>query len=146
DPRPQLIERMLSHFQKSGSIVAYYQSFEVSRIKELARDFPLYEAELEALIPRFKDLHPLIKNHLYHKDFGGGFGLKKTAPALLGEQASYDDLEIQSGNLVQTAYNKMTHPSLSSQEKSKLENNLLAYCKQDTQVMIDLLNFLQNLR
>lgn len=40
DPRPGLVIQMLKDMQSQGSIVAYNQSFEISRIRELAKFYP----------------------------------------------------------------------------------------------------------
>ena len=39
------------------------------------------------------DLLPVVRNHVYHPDFGGGFGLKSVLPAMVPE-LRYDNLAI----------------------------------------------------
>ena len=38
----------------------------------------------------------MVQDYVYHPDFGGGFGLKNVAPALVPE-LSYEELEIAGG-------------------------------------------------
>jgi hypothetical protein len=40
------------------------------------------------------DLMDVIKKGVYYPEFLGSFSIKKAAPAILGEEASYKDLEV----------------------------------------------------
>ena len=68
---------MLNDITAKESIVAYNQSFEMSRIKELAKFKPGREEELLALNERFVDLIvPFRGRGYYHPDFNGSFSIK----------------------------------------------------------------------
>lgn len=83
DPRDALIEQMLGDITETGSIVAYNQSFEMSRIRELAKFKPSREEELLALNERFVDLIvPFRGRGYYHPDFNGSFSIKSVLPAM----------------------------------------------------------------
>ena len=49
-----------------------------------------------SIAERLVDLLPIVRNHVYHPDFGGSFSLKRVLPALV-PGASYDDLAIADG-------------------------------------------------
>ena len=56
DPRDALINQMLNDIYLTGSIMAYNQAFEITRIKELANYKIERKDELLALVDRFVDL------------------------------------------------------------------------------------------
>jgi hypothetical protein len=61
DPRPGFIESLFSHLGSSGSIIVWNKTFEMSRLREIARDFPEYGAKIEELLERVVDLqNPVI--------------------------------------------------------------------------------------
>jgi len=83
DPRRELCKKMLSHIPKSGSIMAYNQSFEISRIREMAKEFNDLRDDLLAFVDRFVDLVvPFRNGGYYHPDFNGSFSIKSVLPAL----------------------------------------------------------------
>ncbi len=100
DPREQLVQRMLSDIGPEGDIVVYNASFEVSRIKELARDLPQYKNELLALLARVKDLHTPFKSGWYVVPaMRGRTTIKVVLPALV-PHLRYDDLNVKEGRPV----------------------------------------------
>ena len=99
DPREALIEAMLKDITSSGSIVAYNQSFEITRIKDLANYNLKKSDELFALTLRFIDLiEPFRAGGYYHPEFHGSFSIKSVLPAMLDGELSYKELgSIQNG-------------------------------------------------
>jgi len=141
DPRIEFIEHMLQDLGQEGSILVYHESFEKSRIQELARDFPEYAQELEALLPRVVDLEtPFKKKHFYVKEMKGRSSIKNVLPALV-PQMSYDTLDIQNGSMASLTYLKLSSdPNLPNSQA--LRQQLLDYCKLDTLAMVKLLEVL----
>src|SRR5881628_1692877 len=82
DPRPALAEALVQVCAGARKIVAYHASFERECIKRLREGAPHLDKELERIERRLVDLLPAIRRHVYHPDFGGGFSIKKTLPAL----------------------------------------------------------------
>ena len=101
DPRTNLITQMLSDITSTGSIMAYNQSFEMSRIKELADFDTDRKDELLALNERFVDLIvPFRGRGYYHPDFNGSFSIKSVLPAMFpnNDELNYKKLgSIQNG-------------------------------------------------
>lgn len=95
DPRPGLIEALLSQLGTKGSIIVWNATFKKTRLKEIARDFPQYAGPINALLDRMVDLMvPFRRKHLYTPEMNGSYSLKAVLPALIPD-LSYSDLEIQ---------------------------------------------------
>ena len=144
DPREELIKDLLSKIGKKGSIIVWHQSFEISRLKELARDFPKYEKELISLIDRVEDLIVAFRKGWYSlPEFNGSASLKSVLPAMIPE-LSYDDLEIQEGGTASLVYYQLRNqtPEIQAQQR----NHLLEYCKLDTLAMVKIWEKLNSLK
>ena len=138
DPRRKLCDHMLRHIPRSGSIMAYNQSFEISRIKEMADEFHDLRDNLLALIDRFVDLVvPFRNGGYYHPDFNGSFSLKSVLPALFpdDQELSYKELNIQDGSMAMESFANI-HLLEDISLLPQIRQDLLAYCKQDTLAMV----------
>ncbi len=143
DPRRQLAEALVEHIPTiAKTVMAFNASFENRVIKDLAKAFPDLKDALLSICEKLSDPHPIIKNNIYHPDFNGSFSLKSVAPALIGEQGSYKNLEVANGQAAQAQYVRMISGKLSPEENQKIEFDLLKYCEQDTLVMVKILNWL----
>jgi len=139
DPRPALIEQMLEDITKEGSIVAYNQSFEMSRIKELARFNAERRGELLALNERFVDLIvPFRARGYYHPDFHGSFSIKSVLPALFPDDPELDYRKLGSvkngGDAMEIFAN--LHRLKDKSKREAIRADLLAYCRLDTLAMV----------
>ena len=138
DPREELLVQMLTDLGTQGSIMAYHASFEMSRIKELARDFPQYAGPLLALNKRMVDLEiPFRKRWYATKEMQGRSSIKKVLPALVPE-LSYADLTIHEGGTASSTYLAM-HQGVYAGDYAKTRQDLLDYCKLDTFAMVQVL-------
>ncbi len=142
DPRPHLIPELLEACSGSGSIVAYYASFEKNRIKEMADQFSDYSDKLNGLLDRFVDPLPIIREGVYDNNFRGSFSLKNVAPAILGDNYSYQDMVIPDGNATQRAFEELIARETKTDRKRELREAMLDYCKKDTFVMVKLIHWL----
>jgi len=130
---------MLNDITATGSIVAYNQSFEISRIKELAKFNESREEELLALNERFVDLIvPFRGRGYYHPDFNGSFSIKSVLPAMFPND---DELDYKKLGSIQNGGDAMdTFANLYLlKDKSKVDEikqDLLAYCRLDTLAMV----------
>jgi predicted RecB family nuclease len=144
DPREEFAGTLLEALRKRGTIFVY-TNYEKRIIEGLAEIFPQYHAELLAVLDRFKDLHALVKKHVYYPEFHGSFSLKSVLPVLVPSM-TYDDLAIQDGNLASIEYLRMLHPDIPGEEREKIKESLLEYCGNDTLGMVkireELLKFL----
>ncbi|MEZ4704706.1 MAG: DUF2779 domain-containing protein [Bdellovibrionota bacterium] len=142
DPRPHLIPKLMEACGASGSIVAYYQQFESSRIAELAEFSNEHRDDLSALLPRIVDPLPVIRDNIYDNKFECSFSLKSVAPAILGDDHSYDGMLVGNGTAAQRAFEEIIADSTAPERKQELISASLEYCKKDTQVMVDLVKWL----
>jgi uncharacterized protein DUF2779 len=146
DPRPALAERLLAVCEGAGAIAAYGAGFERDRIRELAAALPHLAARLEALAGRLVDLLPVVRNHVYHPDFGGSFSLKRVLPALVPDM-SYRGLAIGDGETASLELGRLLFrgEAMAPEERARLRADLLAYCHQDTWGLVRLLERLRGL-
>lgn len=134
DPREELIKSLIKDVGNKGSILVWYKPFEISRLKELACDFPNYENELNKIIDRIVDLRdPFRLGYYYHPDFEGSTSIKAVLPVLIPE-LSYGDLEIQEGGTASLTYAELSKQSAA--EQKRLRKALLEYCHLDTLAMV----------
>ena len=139
DPRNNLINQMLEDITPTGSIMAYNQSFEISRIKELAIFNESKKDKLLPLVDRFVDLIvPFRQRGYYHPNFNGSFSIKSVLPAMFPNN---DELDYKKLGSIQNGGDAMdTFANLYLlKDKSKIDEirkDLLAYCHLDTLAML----------
>jgi len=122
----------------SGSVVVYNQSFEKSRNTELAKDFPEYAANLEAINERVIDLMEPFKNRLiYSPKQQSSYSIKYALPAFTN--LNYEGMKIANGSAM-NGYLNFIQGKLNDEEK--LMADLSNYCKLDTYAMAELLKSL----
>ncbi len=145
DARPELARAMLEATAGAERIVMY-TSFERTRIRSLQQSEPELAVELKALEDKLIDLHPVIRDHVYHPDFLGSFSLKYVLHPLVPE-LTYDDLVIVDGLVasVEIARLLFVAQKISPQERDRVRQDLLDYCERDTWAMVKLLERLREL-
>jgi hypothetical protein len=147
DPRPAIASALVEACEHADQIAAYNASFERKCLEGLAAAVPSLASELISIANRLIDLLPLVRNHVYHPEFYGSFSLKEVYPALTGDQA-YEQLEIGDGSsaswLLQSL---MFDPKrFTSTERLRVRQDLLAYCRTDTENLNKLLLSLRKLQ
>lgn len=138
DPREDFINEILKVLPSSGSIVVYHQTYEMTKLKELANDFPQYADSLRSLLPRIVDLKKVIEESVYHPEFLGSFSIKKVAPVLLGQNVSYDHLAVVDGMEAVCKYQELVQLPQMDPTHAIIRKDLLEYCRQDTLLMVKL--------
>jgi hypothetical protein len=141
DPRRQFAETLIEVLKTDGPILVY-SSFERTCLKGLAEIFPELKDDLEKIWLRFFDLYSFIKGNTYHTDYKGSFSIKNVLPALVPSM-SYQGLAISEGGGASSAFVKFLTQTTSQEEKAKMRRDLLAYCKQDTQAMVEIFKILR---
>jgi hypothetical protein len=144
-----------------GSIVVYNRSFESGRLNDLARWLSSpslvkegargrwspalvqkYRAQIENIQARLWDLLPFIRDNIYHPNFHGSFSIKSVLPALIPDM-TYEGMLIGDGKQAGLAWEKMVRGGIPIAEKKRVRDGLLAYCRQDTLAMVELLNVIR---
>jgi predicted RecB family nuclease len=136
DPRRRFAESLLGAASTGGSIVVY-SSYEGTRLRELEALFPDLALSLARLRARLFDLLPMVRMHVYDEAFHGSFSIKAVLPALV-PHLGYDDLEIADGLLASLAYEELREGITPADRAAELRANLLAYCRRDTEAMLEL--------
>jgi hypothetical protein len=121
-----------------------YSSFERKCIRDLQTAVPGLRAELEALEAKLIDLLPVLRENVYHPEFRGSFSIKAVLTPLVPE-LSYTDLVIVDGQTasVEIARLLFVAQKIPLNERERIRDDLLAYCKQDTWAMVRLLERLR---
>jgi hypothetical protein len=138
DPRQALIENLMTSLPSAGDVLVYYQPFEATRLKELARDFPSVAHDLEGIIDRLKDLMiPFQKRWVYEWAMHGSSSIKAVLPALVPDM-SYEALQIRQGGQAMQAFEQLiSHPE--APQSASIRQALWDYCTQDTLAMVKIL-------
>jgi uncharacterized protein DUF2779 len=146
DPRPALAERLIRACEGARTIAAYSAGFERGCLVRMADALPALAAPLHSIADRLVDLLPVVRNYVYHPDFGGSFSLKSVLPAMIPE-LSYDDLAISEGSAASQELERLLfqEAELTPEAKAQLRSDLLRYCHQDTWGLVRLLRRLREL-
>src|SRR2546421_3484211 len=126
DPRPALAERLVQACEGARTVVAYNAGFEGRCIEQMAEALPGLAVPLRSIVARLVDLLPVVRNHVYHPDFGGSFGLKSVLPALVPE-LRYDGLTIADGETASLELERLLFSmhGLEQGAREQLQNALL---------------------
>lgn len=142
DPRFPFAESLCRAIDGAESIVVYNESFEYSRLDDLARWIPAFASKIEAIKTRMWDLLVVMRRNVYHPSFEGSFSLKSVLPALVPKM-SYETLEVRFGADAGMAWEKMVNEDTPVQDKATLKLALREYCKQDTFALVNLIDVLR---
>ena len=145
DARPPLVEAMITATAQADRVVMY-TSFEKTRIREMQQAVPQLAGELAALQAKLVDLHPVMRNCVYHPGFSGSYSLKEILTPLVPE-LTYDDLVIVDGRVasVEIARLLFVAGKIPRHEHDRVRRDLLNYCERDTWAMVKLLEKLEEL-
>jgi len=142
-PRPTFLENLRACLPDTGSVVVYNASFENSCLRQCAAAFPDH-AWADEVPDRTVDLLEPFRSFAYHhRDQHGSASIKSVLPALTG--TDYSHLGIKDGQAAGRAFATSEFGNLPTAEHERLRADLLAYCRLDTQAMVDLVNALSEL-
>jgi hypothetical protein len=146
DPRPQVAKALASALDGAATVLAWNATFEKQCLSILAESSPEHAAALLDARNNTKDLLPVVRSHFYHPAFHGSFSIKSVVPALLPDM-SYDDLDVSDGQTASTLLERwLCRPEeLKPEERTGLQERLVAYCNHDTAVMVALFEALSAL-
>jgi predicted RecB family nuclease len=142
DPRREFAATLLDALGGRPEPVLVYSHFEADVLGEVARAVPEHAGALAGLRARLVDLLPVVRRHVYHRDFGGSFSLKAVAPALV-PGFGYEDLEgVAGGDEAAQAFTGLAQDlaqgAVSEAEEAHVRSALLAYCRRDTLALVEL--------
>jgi hypothetical protein len=144
NPQAEFLERLLAAVPHDACILVWNQSFEISRLKDLAEAFPEKSSEIHHLIDHVRDLMiPFRDKSVYHWQFNGSYSIKAVLPALVPE-LSYDNLDISDGGTASSEWLRMIQ-SNDDEIKSTIRKQLLQYCGLDTLAMVRILEIMKEM-
>jgi hypothetical protein len=138
-PVQAFADALLAAVGKKGPILVWNQSFEATRVRELAETLPARAQALLALVDRMVDLLPIYRGHYYHRDMRGSWSIKAVLPTVAPD-LDYSNLDVGDGGAAQSAYLEAIDPATLTERREELRVHLLAYCERDTLAMVRLAN------
>jgi hypothetical protein len=140
-PMRKLAERMIECLGDVGPVFMY-TDYELRVIKTLIELFPDLEPQLQAIIDRLVDLAKIVEEHYYHPQMLGSWSVKQVVPAI-SPHMSYAELEgINEGTGASDGYLEAIDPATTAERKAELEEQLLRYCRFDTEAMVEIARYL----
>ena len=140
-PMRRLAESLIRALGKEGPVLMY-TTYERGIINGLIARFPDLEAPLQAIVGRLVDLHPPTQHFYYHPAMAGSWSLKAVLPTIAADM-QYSELDgIQEGTAASEGYLEAIQPDTTPERKAELKEQLLVYCKFDTEAMVRLVEFL----
>ena len=117
--------------------------FANGRNTEMARDFPEYAVQLNAINERMFDLLiPFRYRGLYRPCQNGSASIKQTLPAFVPEM-SYENMGIHNGTEASEQFMAFMQGKQTPEQTATMMQNLHDYCGQDTLAMVKLLEVVQ---
>lgn len=143
DPRPSFAENMVKHLEGTGDILVYNQTFEMTILRRVAKQFPQYGLAIANILERVKDLMvPFKEKWYYHPSMKGSYSIKEVLPALVPE-LGYSELNISAGGMAMAAFEQLqTETDLF--KIAEVRHDLLKYCELDTLAMVKILEVLES--
>ena len=133
----EFLQNLINVLGEKGTILVYNKTFEGSRLKDLAKEHPQYEDEVDNILDRIVDLMAPFRKHYRLPEMQGSYSIKKVLPALVPE-LSYDELTIGNGGDASAAFYHLREEA--DTEKIKMTREaLLEYCGLDTLAMVRIL-------
>ena len=140
DTRFTFMDSLLRRLPKKGSIVVFNaEGGEKLRLNDLKRQFPFYSHKIDLVLARIVDISlPFNFGTVYHYGMKGSYSLKSIVKAI--KPTAYEDMAVSSGReaFLQWRLYEQTH-------REDLRDELLQYCRQDTQSLMDIYHFLQEI-
>jgi hypothetical protein len=146
DPRPALAEAVVAACAGARAVVAYNAPFERRCLEHLAEAVPGRRQALLEVAGRLVDLLPIVRDHVYHPDFGGSFSMKAVAPALV-PGIDYAELEIAEGGTASNVLERLLlgGDAIAAADRAAARAQLLEYCALDTLAMVKIAERLREL-
>ena len=135
-----LAEKLIACLGDTGPILMY-TSFERKVIEGLAEMYPDLSIGLQNISSRLYDLHPVVKQNYYHPDMLGSWSIKAVMPTI-DSAMDYARLQgINEGTAASDGFIAAISPDTDMIRKLELEEQLLKYCKFDTEAMVAIVRF-----
>ena len=118
-----------------------YTNYEEQVLKTLKELLPDLIEPLESIIARLYDLHPVIKENYYHPKMLGSWSIKAVIPTIRPDMNYANLAGIQEGTAASEGFIEAINPATDFSRKAELEEQLLRYCRFDTEAMVAIVRF-----
>lgn len=143
-PAARLLDDFLSLAQKVNQVLVFDTGQELKVLANCVRHLPEYKPEVDRVKNKFIDFSTLFNElHYYHPKTKGSMSLKKIYESVF-EKDAYAERTINSGLLASYSYGDYLSET-DIFKKEELKNELIAYCKTDTEAMYKLFGYLQKI-
>ncbi|WP_343327777.1 DUF2779 domain-containing protein [Leptospira congkakensis] len=131
DPRVSVLSQLQKDLPPGITIFSFNDFFEKLIIQESAEAFPEYLEFWERVKSMFIDLAmPFKKLWIYHPGQNGKASLKEILPCFSSE--SHGGLSIREGQDANYQYLRLIKKQVTAEEKKRVLEDLIAYCKLDS--------------
>jgi hypothetical protein len=142
-PMRALAESLIDELGDTGPVLMY-TNYEEGVIRNLIEMFPDLKRDLEKIIHRLFDLHPVVKDHYYHPGMLGSWSIKAVLPTI-NPAMDYKTLEgIREGTAASNGFIEAISPETDMVRKLELEEQLRRYCRFDTEAMVEIVKFFES--
>jgi len=141
-PMRRLAEALIDCLESAGPVLMY-TDYERHVIDGLAAEFPDLAKPLQRISARLVDLHPVARANYYHPDMLGSWSIKSVLPTIAAEMDYARLGEVHEGMAASAAYFEAIDPETPGDRKEEIRQQLLAYCRHDTEAMVRLVKFFQ---
>lgn len=131
----EMLKQMQYFTGFTGTFISWNAPFEVGRNKDMLAWIPEFTEYLNYMNSHMFDLETVFKGDYVDYRFGGRTSIKKVLPVLCPD-FSYSDLEVQDGTMALDTWGRMVTDPNFKEDKNKMRENLLEYCKLDTFAMV----------
>ena len=139
-PMRALAEVLIECLGEFGPVLMY-TNYEQKVIEGLIGLFPDLAEPLQKIISRLVDLHPIVKQNYYHPNMLGSWSIKAVMPTI-NPDMDYSKLDgIADGTAASDGFIEAINPATDWVRKAELEEQLLRYCKFDTEAMVEIVRF-----
>jgi hypothetical protein len=141
-PMRPFAESLLAALGSDGPVLMY-TDYERRVIQGLVDRFPDLAEPLQGILERLVDLYPVTRDNYYHPDMLGSWSIKAVLPTIAADM-DYALLDgIREGTAASAAYFEAIDAQTSQERKEQIRQQLLSYCRHDTEAMRRLLGFFQ---
>ena len=135
-----LAEQMIDVLSDVGPVLMY-TNYEKTVIEGLIELYPDLAKPLQKIIDRLFDLFPVVRENYYHPQMLGSWSIKAVLPAI-APHMNYAELEgIHEGMAASDGFIEAIDPETTPERKAELEEQLLRYCKFDTEAMVEIVRY-----
>ena len=139
-PMRALAESLIDCLGDTGPVLMW-TNYEEGVINKLIDLYPDLAEPLHKVIDRLYDLHPIVKENYYHPKMLGSWSIKAVMPAINPDMDYAKLAGIKEGTAASEGFIEAIDPKTTPDRKAELEEQLLRYCKFDTEAMVEIVQY-----